>query len=100
MNTLVQAVKTRISLQQIEFTLQYTNRLEEFRKRLVSILLDTEGFKRSKFEDFFKAYIKVIRFIFTFRKFGFSKYYLYLLPACWDDIDLKLMFTNTLQSIK
>jgi len=100
MNTLIQAIKTRNSLQQIEFTLQYTNQLAKFRKNINLFLLDTEKFKQVKQEGFFKAYIKSIRFIPAFGRFGLSKYYLYLLPSNWDVVDLKLTFTNTFQKVK
>lgn len=100
MKKLIQTVKTRVSLQHINFTLQYTNRLVGFNNNLITNLLDTDKFIKIKEEDFFKTYVKSIRFIPAFSKFGFSKYYLYLLPNDWNEVDFKLMVTNTFQKIK
>lgn len=83
-----------------DFSLPTTTKLIEFSKDIDNIILNTEQFNKISQEEFFKTYIKTINFLPTFNRFGLGKYYLYLCPTNWDDVDLKLMCTNTFQSIQ
>ena len=100
METFVNNVKKRISHQKINFNSNLINKLTEFRKQLVNVLLDQDQLIYVKSTEFFKTYVKSIKFIPAFRKYGLAQYYLYLCPYDWNDIDLKLLFINTYQNIK
>jgi len=51
--------------------------------------------------DFFKRYIRSIKFYPAFQKFGFSQYNLYVRPFYYDEhFDLKLLLANSFQDIK
>ncbi|KKK72472.1 hypothetical protein LCGC14_2903530, partial [marine sediment metagenome] len=63
-------------------------------------LCDIDKFKEFRQESFFKNYIKSIKFIPAFQKFGFSQYYLYIHPIDMDAINLNELLSNTFQTIK
>jgi hypothetical protein len=98
--SLVNNIKKRISHQQLDFSSYKVNKLVEFRNKLEEIIQDQEVFKNIKTTDFFNTYIKSMRFLPAFRKFGLAQYNLYLCPFNWNEIDYKLLFTNSFQEIK
>jgi len=104
MDDLVDAVKYRISHQDIDFNLNELADLSEFRRNLETNLLDLAKFGDAKAQAFFKRYIESIRFIPAFQKFGFSQYCLYFRPFYYRspgfDLDFKLLFINSFQKIK
>ncbi len=93
-------VKKRVSHQKKNFNSNYLNKLFEFNDKLEQFLLDQEIFKNVKSTVFLNTFVKSIKFIPAFRKYGLAQYYLYLCPHDWNDIDLKLLFINTFQKIK
>ncbi|MFW9895933.1 MAG: hypothetical protein ACFFD7_09045 [Candidatus Thorarchaeota archaeon] len=98
MDTLVKEIKLRFSYQNISFKLSDLNELLLFRKNLKDYLLNQSKYLSIKTTDFFTRYIKSIKFIPAFRKFGMAQYYLYIRPD--DHIDLKLLLANTFQKVE
>ncbi|MFX0057648.1 MAG: hypothetical protein ACFE85_09460 [Candidatus Hodarchaeota archaeon] len=99
-NELVNEVKKRVNSQDIDFKLEELNNLVQFRKELEKILQNPNRYKDLKAKSFFKRFIGSIKFIPTFQKFYFSQYYLFYRPFNYGDVDFKLMFKNTFQSVK
>jgi len=97
---LVNIEKKRHSHQKISYISDHIHKLLEFRAEIEQVLLDQDLFNNVKISVFFNTYVKSIKFIPSFRKFGLAQYYLYLCPHDWNDIDLKLLFINTFQNIK
>ena len=97
---LVKEVDRRVSYEQPDFNINRINKLTEFYKNLNNILLDPERFKISQQAQFFKVYIKSIKFIPAFQVFGLSQYFLYIHPSNIDEIDFKHLLINTFQFIK
>ena len=104
MDDLVEAVKYRISHQDIDFNPNELAALSGFIRNLETNLLDKAKLVDAKAKVFFKRYIKSIKFIPAFQKFGFSQYYLYFRPFYYKSqsfkIDFKLLFINSFQKIK
>jgi hypothetical protein len=100
MEDLINTERKRVSYQKINFNSNKINKLIGFRAKLENFLLDHGEFIDVKSSDFFNSYVKSIKFIPAFRKYGLAQYYLFFLPHDWNDIDLKLLFTNSFQSIK
>ncbi len=86
--------------EQIEFSISKLNKLADFYRKLEEILLDREKLIYIKKEDFFKKYVKSIKFKPAFHSFGFGQYYLYIRPTDMNEIDFKLLFNNTFQKIR
>ena len=97
---LIKSSRDRDSREQNDYKIQNVHQLSEFHKNLNTNLLGIEQFKNIKKSVFFKKYIKSIEFIPAFQNFGFSNYYLLLKPTNIDEIDKKLLFSNTFLSIK
>jgi len=97
---LVNIVKKRSSSQMIGINPSQINKLVDFRSKLEQTLLDQENFHDTKSSEFFNTFVKSIKFIPAFRKYGLAQYYLYLCPHDWNNIDLKLLFINSFQNIK
>jgi len=104
MDSLINTVNIRISRQDIDFNLKELRDLSEFRKNMKTILLNRNKFKTLKTQEFFKRYIKSIKFLPAFHKFGFAQYYLFFHPFSYKsptfEIDLRLLFMNSFQKIK
>ncbi len=100
MENLIKNERKRVSHQKINFDSNNINKLIEFRTELEHLLLDHGEFIDAKSSDFFNTYVKSIKFIPAFRKYGLAQYYIFFLPHDWNDIDLKLLFINSFQSIK
>ncbi|MHA1885743.1 MAG: hypothetical protein ACW96S_11860, partial [Promethearchaeota archaeon] len=98
--SLVNEVKKRLSYQNTTFDLSLIGDLLDFRANLDAYLTNHSKFAEKKASFFFKTYIKSIKVIPAFRKFGLAQYYLYFSPHEWDEVDLKLLFINTLQRIQ
>ncbi|TFF99385.1 MAG: hypothetical protein EU541_05040 [Promethearchaeota archaeon] len=99
-HSLVELVEDRKSREQIDFNINNINDLISFFQNLKNILLDLERFKEMKNRDFFKKYIKSIKFKPSLNDLGLGQYYLYVRPIDSNEIDLKLLLTNTFQKIK
>ncbi|MFW9989293.1 MAG: hypothetical protein ACFFC3_11605, partial [Candidatus Odinarchaeota archaeon] len=99
-SNLIKKVNNRVLREHIDYNKSHLNKLLDFHLNLEKNLIDIEKFKEIKQEYYFKNYIKSIKFIPAFQNFGFSQYYLYIYPYNLNEIDLKLLLTNTFQDIK
>ncbi|MFX1373742.1 MAG: hypothetical protein ACFFCE_17985 [Promethearchaeota archaeon] len=97
---LVKEVDKRVSYEQRDFNISMIKKLNEFYRNLNIILINPERFKMAQQEQFFKFYIKSIKFIPAFQFFGLNQYFLYIHPSSIDQIDFKHLLINTFQSIK
>jgi hypothetical protein len=102
--SLKKAVKNRISRHEIFFDLKELNNLVLYRNSIEINLMDRAKFTDFKEKEFFKRYIKSIKFLPAFQKFGVSQYFMFFRPFFYSspifEIDLKLLFTNSFQKIK
>lgn len=99
-NNLVKRVNDRISREQTNFNIDKLNELINFHLNLNKILLSPSKFKEINKKEFFKEYIKSIKFIPVFQDFGLGQYFLYIRPINMDIIDFKLLFNNTFQKVR
>ncbi|TFF87897.1 MAG: hypothetical protein EU549_03965, partial [Promethearchaeota archaeon] len=100
LDKLINNVEDRLSRQQINFNAQKLKELESFHSNLENIILNIQNFKQVKKSNFFKQYIKSIKFIPNFHNYGLSHYFLYIRPLDVNQIDFRLLFNNTFQKIK
>jgi len=104
MQDLVNVITYRISHQDINFNLKELNTLVNFIRNIETYFLDHIKFLEAKNRKYFKRYLKSIRFLAAFQKFGFSQYYLYFRPFFYKsptfEIDFKQLFINSFQHIK
>ncbi|MBY8985876.1 MAG: hypothetical protein KGD65_12455 [Candidatus Lokiarchaeota archaeon] len=98
MDALVKLIKLRLSFQNINFKLSILNDFMSFRGNLKSYLLTQVKFLSIKSAEFFNQYVKSIKFLPAFRKFGMAQYHLYFRPH--DNVDLKLILTNSFQKVE
>ena len=63
-------------------------------------LLEREGFIALRNEEFYKTYVKSVKFSPFFSRFGLSQYYLYFYPTDLNRIDFKSLLINSFQSVK
>lgn len=77
-------------------------KLSNFHQNIDEIILKGEDtdYKGYKEMDFYKTYIKKINLIPLFYKFALDKYYLYCQPLNPNELDFKLLLTNTFQSFR
>jgi hypothetical protein len=99
-DNLISIIKKRVYDQNINFDLSELNNLLEFQKEMETTLLTDSKFLNFKSKKFFKTYISSIKFIPAFQKFKFSQYLLYFRPLSYNEIDFKLLFLNSFQTIK
>ncbi|MFX0083886.1 MAG: hypothetical protein ACFE94_19210, partial [Candidatus Hodarchaeota archaeon] len=103
-DNLVNAVKRRISFQDIDFNAKELAELSDFIINLESTLMDAGKFSNIKTKKFFKRYIQSIRFLPAFQNFGFSQYTLYFRPFYYHsptyEIDFRLLFINSFQKVR
>ncbi len=97
---LISRVEDRISRQQIDFNAKKLQDLKAFHSNLENLILNVQNFKQVKQSNFFKQYIKSIKFFPNFHNYGISNYFLYIRPLDLNQIDLRLLFNNTFQKIK
>jgi len=100
MTGLVKKISRRISSEVVSFNTRDISKLLNFHKNLEKYLLNEEKIDIAKKEDFFKQHVKSIKFFPALQKFGLGQYLLYITPFDLEDIDFKLLFTNTFQKIK
>ncbi len=100
MSTLAKKVRMRIKKDEISFDAIDLQNLINFNLNLVKILTGKQFFIHNRKEIFFKRYIRSIKVIPTLKKFGFGQFFLYVTPFNYDEIDLKLLLSNTFQSVK
>ena len=99
-SNLAQNANDRILREQNEFSITNLNKLLDLHQHLKEYILDSKKFKEIKQELFFTNYIKSIKFYPVFHHFGTSQYFLYLYPSDMNELDFKLLFTNTFQKVK
>ena len=63
-------------------------------------LLQQKDFIALRNEEFYKTYVKSIKFTPLFSRFGLSQYYLYFYPTDLNRIDFKSLLINSFQSVK
>ncbi len=97
---LIENIRDRESREQNNYNIKDIYQLGEFHQNLNIYLLNQEKYKIIKKSPFFKKYVKTIKFTPAFQNFGLSNYYLWLKPTHFDQIDKKLLFSNTFLSIK
>jgi len=97
---LSKVVNIRVSKEKHKLDIKNLNKLLIFHSNLKKYLLDVERFKESKLTQFFENYVKSINFIPSFQHFGFSQYFLCLYPTSMNEIDFKILLSNTFQRIK
>ena len=99
-NSLVKKIEYQKSKEIPDFNLIKIKDLLLFNLNLESSLKNLEKLKEAKQQEFYKRYISAIKFTPSFQKFGFSQYYLYIRPININEIDFKLLFTNSFQKVK
>ncbi|MFW9821353.1 MAG: hypothetical protein ACFFE4_00365, partial [Candidatus Thorarchaeota archaeon] len=97
---LVKGVRKRASQQLLRYNQNQIHELTDFLNYIEQNLLDKDKFSIIKSSDFFKTYVKSIKFIPAFRKYGLAQYYLYFCPLDWNEIDSKLLLINSFQNVK
>lgn len=97
---LSKVVNIRVSKEKHKLDIKNLNKLVEFHSNLKEYLLDVKRFKESKLKKFFESYVKSIKFMLSFHHFGFSQYFLCLYPTSMNEIDFKILLSNTFQKIK
>ncbi|TFF97044.1 MAG: hypothetical protein EU547_05425 [Promethearchaeota archaeon] len=75
-------------------------KLTEFNLNMENYLLNKEEYNKIRKLNFFKKYVKSIKLIPSLNKFGLSQYFLYITPRDFNNIDFRLLLTNTFQKIK
>lgn len=99
-NSLVKKIEYRKSKETPDFNLIKIKDLLLFNLNLESSLKNIEKLKEAKQQEFYKRYISAIKFTPSFQKFGFSQYHLYIRPINMNEVDFKLLFTNSFQRVK
>ncbi len=72
----------------------------KFNLDLKQKLLQREDFIALRKEEFYKTYVKSVKFLPLFSHFGLSQYYLYIFPTDLSKIDFKSLLANSFQSVK
>jgi hypothetical protein len=83
-----------------KFQKEDLQKLSEFHLNLEKYLLNKQEYKEVRIENYFKQYIRSIKFLPNFHDFGLSEYLLYITPFDFDKIDFKLLLTNTFKKVK
>jgi hypothetical protein len=97
---LIKQVEDRIRSENIDLNINNLHHVLEFNAKLEENILNIDKFKHSQEEYFFKNHIKSINFIPSFQNFGMSQYFLYFYPTDINQIDFKLLMSNSFQSVK
>ena len=100
MTSLIKKIGQRIYSESISFNIKDIHDLLNFHQNLEKYYMNKEKFEIAKKKKFFKQYVKSIKFFPALQKFGLGQYFLYITPFDLEDIDFKLLFTNTFQKIK
>ncbi len=100
MKELVNKVNQRAKSEKYDFIPKYIQQLEVFNFNLEKTFYDKQILSNILKEEFSARYIHSIKFFPTFQQFGFGQYLLYLTPFDYNEIDLKLLFSNTFQQVK
>ena len=96
----VKKTNERVLFEPVDLNITQLKRLVDFHFNLSQDLCDIGRFKEIRQEPFFKKYVKSIKFIPAFQKFGLDQYYLYLHPTDMDAINFKELLNIKFQTIK
>ncbi|MHA1240271.1 MAG: hypothetical protein ACTSQU_05695 [Promethearchaeota archaeon] len=96
---LIKQVEDRIKSENNGLNINDLHQVLEFSAELEENILNIDKFKRSQEQDFFKNYVKAIKFLPSFMDFGLSPYSLYFYPTDINQIDFKLLLNNAFQSL-
>lgn len=99
-SNLIKKVNDRVLRENIDLNITHLNNLLDFNLNLEESLLDIQKFAENKKQFFFKNYIKSIKFLPNFQRFNLGQYFLYLYPTDMNELDFKLLLTNTFQKVK
>lgn len=97
---LIQNVNKRVNSEESVIKLKDVQKLSHFHLNLEKYFLNKKEYENIKQEVFFKKFIKAIKVLPIFSNFGLSQYFLYINPFNFDDIDHKLLLSNTFQQVK
>ncbi|MHA2008701.1 MAG: hypothetical protein ACXABO_11300 [Promethearchaeota archaeon] len=100
MGSLIKKINNRINSEYISFNPIDNQKLMHFHLNLKKNITATEELLTIKKENFFSQYLKSIKILPAFQKFGLGQYFLYITPFEIEDVELKILFTNTFQTIK
>ncbi len=98
--TLIEEVEKNDYARNLNFSIDYLNKLVNFDMKLKEILLDDEKYMELKNDFFFQNYIDSIDFLPAFSKFNLEQFYLYIYPFDLGEIDYRLLFTNSFQEVQ
>ncbi|MEJ2296870.1 MAG: hypothetical protein P8Y23_19150, partial [Candidatus Lokiarchaeota archaeon] len=74
--------------------------LSDLHLNLKEVLINREEYEKARKRNYFKQHVKSIKFFPNFHIFGLSHYFLYITPSNFNNLDYKLLLTNTFQKIK
>ncbi len=100
MVNLIKKVNKRIRTESVGLYPEDFQKLVHFHLNLERYITKKEELHSITEENFFKQYIKSIKFLPNFQNFGLGQYFLYITPFDAEDIDFKILFTNTFQKLK
>ncbi|MFX1500465.1 MAG: hypothetical protein ACFFDH_05805 [Promethearchaeota archaeon] len=100
MINLIKKIRRRVNSENINFNKRTIQDLVNFHLNLEEFFMNRDKFEKVKNEKFFKQYIKSIKIFPAFQNFGMGQYFLHIHPFDLNEIDLKMLFTNTFQKIK
>ena len=100
MTNLIKKISRRVNSEVTSFNTRDIAELSNFHQNLEKNFLKEEKIGIVKKQKFFKRHVKSIKFFPALQKFGLGQYFLYITPFDLEDIDFKLLFTNTFQKIK
>ncbi|MHA1671552.1 MAG: hypothetical protein ACTSV5_13405 [Promethearchaeota archaeon] len=97
---LIKKINKRIRSECVSFNPIDIQKLIDFHLNLEKYFMNKEEFELVKNENFFNQYIKSIKFFPAFQNFGLEQNILYITPFDLQDLDFKLLFSNTFQELK
>ncbi|KKM94551.1 hypothetical protein LCGC14_1197210 [marine sediment metagenome] len=99
-NRLIKTMNYHDEIEKIDLTQSNLHKLVQFNLSLKENLANPKKFQEIKTGEFFKNYVKSIKCIPAFQHFGFEQFFLYMYPTDMDEIDFKLLLSNTFQKVK
>ncbi len=97
---LVRAMNYYDKRENIDSSLSNLTDLLNFNKDLKKNLLNPNDFRNFKENYSYKNYVKSIKCIPVFQRFGFEEFFIYVYPLDMESLDLKTLLSNTFQKVK
>ncbi|TFF83774.1 MAG: hypothetical protein EU552_02640 [Promethearchaeota archaeon] len=97
---LIETVNKRVRSEEVKLKIDNLQKLIDFHLQIEKYLINKREYEKVRKEEFFKDYIKSIKIIPAFHSLGLSKYLLYITPYDLNEIDFRLLLTNSFQKIK